>query len=63
MLKSRMIIFGVAVVALVGGLSVASVLADASMQTLGRPAPSQVDTLDLMTKAPAGLPVQAADAI
>ena len=63
MLKPRTIVFGTALVALVAGLSVASVFAEARNQRFGLVAPTQIDTVDLMTKAPADLPVQAADAI
>jgi len=63
MSKLRKILFGAGLVALVAGLSVESIYAEVRTQPLGLAAPSQIDSLNLMIKAPAELPVQTADAI
>lgn len=63
MLQLRKILLGAGLVALVAGLSVASIYAEVRTQPLGLIAPSQIDSLNLMIQAPAQLPVQTADAI
>jgi hypothetical protein len=63
MLKFRAMLFGVALVALIGAWAAASIFAEVRMQPFGLAAPSQIDTLNLMATAPGDLPVQTADAI
>jgi hypothetical protein len=63
MLKLRAMLFGMALVALIGGWASASIFAEVRMPPFGLAAPSQIDTLTLMATAPADLPVQTADAI
>jgi hypothetical protein len=63
MLKVRAMLVGAAVIASVAGSLMASIYAEARMRPLSLAAPNQIDTFDLMTKAPANLPVQTADAI